>query len=270
MKKNATLLTTAQFARQHEVNKRTLHYYDEIGLFSPNHKGENGYRYYDSSQSLDFEYIRMLKDVHMKIEEIAAYIHSPNDEDFMRIAESKEKEIDAEIKRLTRTRQILHQKKEQLHFCKQLEKQEIRIQDCKEERLAIIPFDFADDDLSDIFSMARKHWPMEQICMGIGGYLSIDKVLTRNFEVYDGIFSPALQDQPSLKYHILPRGRYLCGYQKGSWDTLPSMYEKLLRYAQEHHIALCGYAYEIGLNEFVIAKPEDYITQIMIKIKEEN
>ena len=30
MRKEIKRLTTAQFARLHEVNKRTLHYYDEI------------------------------------------------------------------------------------------------------------------------------------------------------------------------------------------------------------------------------------------------
>jgi hypothetical protein len=35
MKKNFKSLTTAQFAKLHGVNKRTLHYYDDIGLFSP-------------------------------------------------------------------------------------------------------------------------------------------------------------------------------------------------------------------------------------------
>lgn len=40
------LFTTGQFARLHHLNKRTLHYYDEIGLFSPAFKGENDYRYY--------------------------------------------------------------------------------------------------------------------------------------------------------------------------------------------------------------------------------
>ena len=35
-------LTTAQFAKLHEVNKRTLHYYDDIGLFCPLTKEENG------------------------------------------------------------------------------------------------------------------------------------------------------------------------------------------------------------------------------------
>ena len=54
-------LTTAQFAKLHNVNKRTLHYYDAIGLFSPNTKGENGYRYYDLSQSLDFEIYSYVK-----------------------------------------------------------------------------------------------------------------------------------------------------------------------------------------------------------------
>lgn len=44
MKKSTKLLTTAEFAKLHEVNKRTLHYYDSIGLFSPAQKGENQYR----------------------------------------------------------------------------------------------------------------------------------------------------------------------------------------------------------------------------------
>ena len=33
-------LTAAQFAKLHGVNKRTLHYYDSIGLFSPRERGE--------------------------------------------------------------------------------------------------------------------------------------------------------------------------------------------------------------------------------------
>ena len=72
MRKEIKRLTTAQFAKLHEVNKRTLHYYDEIGLFRPLTKAENGYRYYDISQSIDFEYIRMLKELNMSIEEIEA------------------------------------------------------------------------------------------------------------------------------------------------------------------------------------------------------
>ena len=86
-------LTVSQFAKLHNVNKRTLHYYDEIGIFSPDYKGDNGYRYYDYMQGVDFEYIKMLKELNMGLDEIKKYIDNPNEDDFKEIAEVKIKEI---------------------------------------------------------------------------------------------------------------------------------------------------------------------------------
>ena len=45
------LLTIGQMARLNHVSEQTLRLYDNIGLFSPSHRGENGYRYYDIKQS---------------------------------------------------------------------------------------------------------------------------------------------------------------------------------------------------------------------------
>ena len=101
MKKSFKSLTTAQFAKLHGVNKRTLHYYDDIGLFSPRAKGENGYRFYDAAQSLDFEYIRMLKELNMSIDEIAAYCKAPTPARFLEIASAKEEEIGRQRKKGT-------------------------------------------------------------------------------------------------------------------------------------------------------------------------
>ena len=100
MKKSNIKLTTAQFAKLHNINKRTLHYYDNIGLFSPNTKGENGYRYYDLSQSIELEYIIMLRELNMSIEEIEDYVKKPTEEKFIKLATAKEIEIDNQIQRL--------------------------------------------------------------------------------------------------------------------------------------------------------------------------
>lgn len=268
MAKNPIYLTVAQFARLHEVNKRTLHYYDQIGIFSPSKKGENGYRYYDSSQSISFEYIRMLKDLNMSMEELGAFIRSPDMEIFIQIAEEKEKEIDDEMKRLKHTKKILRQKKEQLLFCRELKDQEIRIQEFGEEKLLIVPFDFSGDNVSDIFAKAKENWDMEQIRMGVGSYISLDKVLDNDFEVYDGIFSPAFKHSAHSRQVVKPGGSYLCGYKKGSWDKIPEMYRNMADYAKENNINLTGYAYELGLNELAAFRSEDYVTQIAIKIKD--
>lgn len=42
----------------------------------------------------------------------------------------------------------------------------------------------------------------------------------------------------------------------------------MLKYAKERDMTLGGYAYEMGMNEFMIADPEEYLTKIMIRVKE--
>ena len=51
MNENNKLLTIGQFAALHGINKKTLMWYDEIGLFKPAviHPA-NGYRYYNYYQ----------------------------------------------------------------------------------------------------------------------------------------------------------------------------------------------------------------------------
>lgn len=269
MEKSKIQLTTAQFAALHEVNKRTLHYYDTIGLFSPDTKGDNGYRYYDISQSIDFEYIRMLKELNMSIEEIQRYLQNPGSDSFIKIAETKEKEVETQIQNLERVREILHAKKEQIKFCDTLQEQEIRVIECEEEEYLILPYDFSDDDFSDLFTYIKEVWSIEQIRMGIGGFISVNKVMNEEFDRYDGIYTPALSGSSSAQRIKKPKGRYLCGYQKGTWDKLPQMYARMISFAEKNDFKLVGYAYELGLNEFVIADRNDYITQIMIKIEED-
>lgn len=269
MKKEFKSLTTAQFAKLHEVNKRTLHYYDEIGLFRPRTKADNGYRYYNVSQSIDFEYIRMLKELNMSIEEIERYRENPSADNFLKIVDTKEKELDQEIQKLKNIKKVLRAKKEQIVFCETLKEQEIRIEECKAERILSFPYHFAEDDLSQIFVSLKDRWGIEQIRMGIGSFLSLDKVYRADFAEYDGIYTIALNQKDASSSFVKPEGTYLCGYQKGTWDKLPALYENMLKYAEEQGFKLAGYAYEVGLNDFVISSPEDYITKIMIRIEGE-
>ena len=268
MRKEMKRLTTAQFAKLHEVNKRTLHYYDQIGLFRPLTKAENGYRYYDISQSIDFEYIRMLKELNMSIEEIETYRKNPTPADFLKIVDEKEQEVDKQIQKLKDIKTVMQSKKEQIFFCETLQEREIRIEECKSERLLVYPYDFSEGDISQIFSHLKDIWGIEQIRMGMGSFISLDNVYKMNFDKYEGIYTIALNKKSVPNSLIKPQGKYLCGYQKGKWDKLPTLYQKMLDYATKNNLQLTGYAYEVGMNDFVISNEADYITKIMIKIDE--
>lgn len=268
MKKDRIKMTTAQFAKLHEVNKRTLHYYDSIGLFCPRSKGENGYRYYESRQSMEFEYIRMLKELHMSMEEIKAYIQNPNPTDFLRIAEEKTEEIEAEIQRLKRTKQALQQKKKQIACCERLQGNQIHLEVCGEERYFVTPFPFTEEDWENLFVHVKQIWGIAQCRMGIGSYLSVEKAKNGEFEAYDGLFTPAWDPTGAEEIFVKPAGTYLCGYQKGNWEELPKLYENMFAYAERAGLKLTGYAYERGMNDFVIARNEDYVTQVMMLAEE--
>ncbi|WP_461810879.1 MerR family transcriptional regulator [Faecalimonas sp.] len=268
MKYNSIKLTTAQFAKLHNVNKRTLHYYDEIGLFSPLAKGENGYRYYDLSQSLDFEYIRMLKELHMSIGEIQQYINHPTPKKFLSIVDAKEFEIDREIKKLIYVKKAIQMKKKQIEITTNLQEKTIEIVDCEEEKLSFLPYDFCDDDIFSAFSYIKNAWGVEQIRMGVGAMISVEKILDNDFSKYDGIYTGALHSVPTKHIFYRPKGKYISCYHKGEWNTLPNAYQKMISYANKKRLKLTGYAYEMGMNEFAIAKEEEYITRIMMKVEE--
>ena len=264
MQQETIRLTTAQFAKLHNVNKRTLHYYDDIGLFSPCHKGENGYRYYDYSQSIDFEYIRMLKEINLSIEEIKAFIHSFDEQKFLEIVSSKQKEIDREIRKLKTVKSVLKQKKEHLLFCRQISDMRIEISDLKEEYLLTVPYEFEEDNPMKVFAYIQSVWTPEQYRAGVGSYLSLDKIQAGQFDKYDGLYTVITEHRLQNGSMTKPKGAYLCGYLKGSWSRLPELYEKMLSYADEHGLRLTGYSFERELTDYTIASEKEYITQVMI------
>ena len=264
-------LTVSQFAKLHNVNKRTLHYYDEIGIFSPDYKGDNGYRYYDYMQGVDFEYIKMLKELNMGLDEIKKYIDNPNEEDFKEIAEVKIKEIDQEIKLLNRRKEVLDDKLQKLNKCDEVRKKNnIKVVECEEEKFFYTPFKFEDDDLKQLISHIKDVWTVDEYCKGIGSFVSVEKIQRGEFEEYDGLFIEMLDDIDSKNTIIKPKGKYICAYHMGDWDTLPDFYDEIVKYAEENNLTLVGYSFEIGMNDFAISDMEDYITQIMIRVEENN
>lgn len=67
----------SELARMANVSKRTLHYYDEIGLLTPAHIDENGYRIY-SEQNIDqLQQILFFRELQMPLKEIGQIMADP-------------------------------------------------------------------------------------------------------------------------------------------------------------------------------------------------
>lgn len=71
-------ISTGEFAKLVGVTKHTLFHYDEIGLFSPEVKLKNGYRYYSFPQLEVFDTIYTLRKLGMPLEKIRTYTDHQN------------------------------------------------------------------------------------------------------------------------------------------------------------------------------------------------
>ena len=82
------------------LNKKTLMWYDEVGLFKPAVVRENGYRYYTCQQSSVFETILMLRELNVSIADIKTFLSNRSADSFQTVLTEKTKEIDNAIQHL--------------------------------------------------------------------------------------------------------------------------------------------------------------------------
>ena len=91
MEQKNYLYSSGDFAKLVGVNKRTLHYYNDIGLFCPKEIGENGYHYYTCFQFAELELILTLRKIGLSIDEIREYATKTSKKTLLLRCRSKKK-----------------------------------------------------------------------------------------------------------------------------------------------------------------------------------
>jgi MerR family transcriptional regulator, thiopeptide resistance regulator len=71
-------LKVGDLAKQTGVSVRTLHYYDEIGVLSPSHRTETGYRLYGEADIMRLQQIVSLRQIGFSLDEIRECLGQSN------------------------------------------------------------------------------------------------------------------------------------------------------------------------------------------------
>lgn len=269
LKDTQTLLTIGQFAKIHEINKKTLMWYDEIGLLKPAYIKENGYRYYTYQQSNQLETILMLKELNVSLKEIQEFMNHRCIESFDHLLDEKITEVNEKIVHYKSILKILENRKKEMQMLKEMQLDEITLIEKKAHYYLTVPTSSQatlEKEIECVIKQAQKLQIHRLHDASYGSILSVDNILKGNYEDY--LLTIEIPCPPNKKgLHLQPAGTYLRAFCKGSWDLLPQKYEQIIQYTQKHHLIMQGFAYESGLNELVIDKMEDYITQIEIPVK---
>ncbi len=95
--------TVKQLAGLARVSRRTLHYYDQIGLLEPERIGQNGYRYYGESSLYRLQQILFFRELGFRLEEIGAILSRPDFD----LVEALEKHRQALLERRERVERLI-------------------------------------------------------------------------------------------------------------------------------------------------------------------
>jgi DNA-binding transcriptional MerR regulator len=93
--------TVKQLADLAGVTRRTLHYYDEVGLLKPVVQGANRYRYYDGEALLRLQQILFYREMGLRLAEIREILDHP-DFDVVLALQAHKDELHIRVERLNR------------------------------------------------------------------------------------------------------------------------------------------------------------------------
>lgn len=101
--KSKKYYTPVEFARLFRIDRQTLVYYDNHGVFSPSLKNENGYRYYSLDQVFRFAEILSLRNLSVPGSRLSDYNQQPTTRLLKEILHDKIMEYEDRVSELTGT-----------------------------------------------------------------------------------------------------------------------------------------------------------------------
>ncbi|MBS6396443.1 MAG: MerR family transcriptional regulator [Clostridiales bacterium] len=255
-----------------QINKRTLHYYDEIGLFCPEYKTENGYRYYTCFQIVQLELILTLRKIGMSVDEIKKYMECPSGAFLSQMIADQNDRIEKAIRQLTEAGDFLKKKSERLQQGMEAYHGKTELIRLPERKILLsdpIKGAYDDEDFSVAAQFSMRLKKIFGLYDNFGSRISSEKIMQKKWNEYDCFF--AYGDENAGEYDVvIPEGMFLRAYCVGSWERIREIYQQILEYAERNQLVLADYAYEEGLNEMSVQRSEDYITMITVPVSSLN
>lgn len=267
---NKKYFSTGEFARIFKINKKTLFYYDEIGLFKPEKVDYNGYRYYSEYQIDLFAVIYTLKEIGMPLKEIKNLLDNKNPEVILDLFENKYKEIEEEINNLKKKQEILSNKIGLINESKNFHN-DIKIENQNEEYLIVskqVSISHESYDLN-CYIEHIDYCYKNNLYIGYppGTIVTRDNILKNKYYNYDYYYTKVNKNELNKNIVVKPKGKYLVGYIKGYYDKTPILYEKLLKFIKDNNMIVTGDSYsEVIFDEVVNKNNDDFILKVSIKV----
>jgi len=260
------LLSIQHFSRLTGIKQSTLRYYDDLGLFSPAMRGENGYRYYSPQQIVTINSINLLHQLDMPIRQITHIQSNRSPEVMFEVLNEKEEALAAEFIKIERSYNVVRTLKRLIQHG--LAADENIIETVYLDELPIVigqKNDFGDSqyfyDAFLKFCSEAKQYRID-LRLPVGGLFETFDYFCDNPGRPTNFFSV---DPKGLDTR--PAGRYLSAYQRGYYGETDKLSERMQNHIKENNLVATGPVFNIFLHdELSIDDPENYLMHATVEV----
>ena len=260
------LLLIKKFSALTGINESTLRHYDNIGLFQPLLRGENGYRYYSLPQTIAVNLVTVLSSLKIPLNEIGEVNKKRTPQLIFELLRQQAQELDQELSRLHQAYSVIHTYCEIIQEGLLADDQDINVLWMRERTIELGPVNdfssgyFYDSFFAFIDQMSGRRvdsaYPVGGFYKDANTFLTAPGKPTRFFSL-----TSAGQD-------VKKAGEYLVGYARGYYGNVGNLPQRMQAYAKEHGLIFSGPVYEIYLHdEISISDPDQYLIQVSIPVK---
>lgn len=274
--KNKEYMNISEFAKIAGANRRTLLFYDKIGLFSPAVVGNNGYRYYTMQQFYTIDTINLLKSVGMSLKDVKEFMQTRTPQKSLELFIKQEREIFAEIERLTFFHKSLQTRIWRIKQAGAFELNKVVLEKCPAEYfLASERFPNAEDINSmKIYFQFLATLNEQRLDIGypMGSIYRINDFLeeaaSQEYQMIqriDGNDFPKYRNREIVKK---PAGHYVTEFSSGEQNPPGFLTDRMKKYIAQNHLQVAETAWEFWWQDDSITKnPGEHIYQTSVQVK---
>ncbi|MGG0821501.1 MerR family transcriptional regulator [Paenibacillus turicensis] len=265
------LLSISAFSKMVEIPRKTLIYYDQIGLFKPAWVADNGYRYYHRSQLDTIGVISIFKELGMSLDEIQAHLGKRTPASTLELLHKQEKLIQLQIAKLERAQQMISKRAGNIEHSLKVNINEMNIiWQNKTPILLSIRMDtnkqqFPEELWKDF--QFRLHKENAPIGYPNGVIIPQESLLKKDGDKIS--YTYCYMETHFHKQAYMPKGYYLVSYSRADYGDTDKIFPQIFDHIEKNNYVIIGDAYEeYLLDEISIQNPNEYLVKVMVHIED--
>lgn len=260
----------SDFSKITNLTVKALRYYDEEGILTPSHRGEeNSYRYYDEKDFKTAQLILMLRDLDFSISEIKDIIAGcENPEDLSYYLKEKKSMIESKIKSEKELINKINLYIKPSNMEDNGMNYEIEVKSIAPVMVASIRYKGKYSDVGKYIGKIYK--AVKNKGAGAPFNCYYDAEFREDADIELCVPTTELVRDSNVTARKLPEIKAICTTHKGSYDRLNLAYKALLDYAAEHKLNCLTPSREVylkGPGMIFKGNPNNYITEIIIPVE---